>query len=89
MVLLYRTLFGESAGAISTCIHYTDKYSEDLFHSAIMESGFCGLQTLQTGIDMSHKFLEKTTCNNAADKVSCLRKLPADELRKISDGFSW
>jgi para-nitrobenzyl esterase len=83
------TLAGESAGAISTCIHYTDKYSESLFQAAIMESGFCGLQSLQKGIDMSNSAVDKAGCKNAADRVACLRKLTAEELFKATNSFGW
>lgn len=37
------TLFGESAGAISTCLHLVAPQSRGLFHRAILESGSCEL----------------------------------------------
>ncbi|WP_283139355.1 carboxylesterase/lipase family protein [Rhizohabitans arisaemae] len=36
------TLFGESAGAFSTCAHLTSPGSAGLFHRAILQSGTCG-----------------------------------------------
>jgi para-nitrobenzyl esterase len=35
------TLFGESAGGFSTCLHYTSRDTTELFHAAISESGLC------------------------------------------------
>jgi para-nitrobenzyl esterase len=35
------TLFGESAGALSTCAHLTSPASAGLFHRAVMQSGSC------------------------------------------------
>lgn len=88
-ILNFSTLAGESAGAISTCIHYTDKYSANLFQAAIMESGFCGLQSLKKGIDMGNSAVEKAGCKNAADRVACLRKLSAEDLFKATNSFGW
>lgn len=39
------TLFGESAGGISTCIHYTLPTSAGLFHRGIISSGTCVVGT--------------------------------------------
>src|ERR1041385_850940 len=35
------TLFGESAGGYSTCVHYVDPKTANLFEKAIVESGVC------------------------------------------------
>ncbi len=35
------TIFGESAGAMSVCLHLVAPASRGLFHRAIMQSGFC------------------------------------------------
>ena len=35
------TVFGESAGAISLCVHVSSTASAGLFHAAIMESAVC------------------------------------------------
>ncbi len=39
------TIFGESAGAISVCLHMVSPGSKGLFHRAIAESGTCALVT--------------------------------------------
>ncbi len=39
------TLFGESAGAMSTCYHLGSLLSKDLFHKAILQSGNCEFAT--------------------------------------------
>ncbi len=39
------TLFGESAGAMSTCAHLASPRSQGLFHKAIIQSGSCEFRT--------------------------------------------
>ena len=43
------TVFGESAGGFSTCVHYTSGRADDLFANAISESGFCTATVLAPG----------------------------------------
>ncbi|MGW1772692.1 carboxylesterase/lipase family protein [Streptomyces sp. NPDC002104] len=38
------TVFGESAGALSVCLHLTSPASAGLFHRAIVQSGSCSLR---------------------------------------------
>ncbi len=40
------TIFGESAGGISTCLHYVSPDTAGLFHAALSESGLCTDNTL-------------------------------------------
>lgn len=42
------TLFGESAGGFSTCIHYASRATESLFSAAIVQSGACSAPLEQT-----------------------------------------
>jgi para-nitrobenzyl esterase len=40
------TLFGESAGGFSACVHYLSSRTQGLFEAAIVESGLCGADIL-------------------------------------------
>lgn len=81
------TIFGESAGAISVCLHVVSPLSKGLFHKAISQSGSCALvnQRLRnttpiedTAEDRGVRFAKELGCE--ADTVACLRKKTPDEL---------
>jgi para-nitrobenzyl esterase len=78
------TLFGESNGAISTCVHIFATGGEELASRYIMQSGGClgsavnpatRAQAVATSEDVV-----RALCPNATDVVQCLRALPADTL---------
>jgi para-nitrobenzyl esterase len=79
------TLFGESAGAGSVCMHLASPGSRGLFHRAISQSGGC---TQRSGISASTDrtaineqlamFAAERDCE-ADDALACLRELPASE----------
>jgi para-nitrobenzyl esterase len=77
------TLFGESAGAMSTCIQLVSPLSRTLAKRFVMESGTCvaGLainskpQAQAIGTELANAF-----CSGATDVVSCLRAVPAEQL---------
>ena len=88
------TLFGESAGAMSTCAQLVSPTSKGLFHKAIMQSGSC-IQSWPKGMiwptaDAFHQFVpvDELASDGAAaaaklgcsgaDVLACLRKLPGD-----------
>ncbi len=78
------TLFGQSAGSSSTCLHMFMKGSEDLAQRFIMESGGCvgsavGPQ-LRPGVDSVSNALVADLCPDATDVAACLRELDAKEL---------
>jgi para-nitrobenzyl esterase len=76
------TVFGESAGALSACLHMFARGSESLAHAFIMESGSCIMgslkpktraQALEDGSAYANQ-----RCVLAADVVACLRELPVE-----------
>ncbi|RMJ08232.1 hypothetical protein CDV36_012144 [Fusarium kuroshium] len=84
------TLMGESAGAGSIGFQLLAHGGRDdgLFHAAIAESGgpfsvyaFRNSSQRQSDFD---KVLDITDCANATDSLACLRKAPAESLKKAS-----
>lgn len=77
------TLFGESAGAMSTCLHMVSPTTRDLAQRFIMESGVC-----VAGIPLNDRAKAEETgaalvaalCAGRPDAVACLRALPAHEI---------
>ena len=78
------TLFGESAGAISTCLHLVSPPSRGLFHRAIMESGPCTLlpQNPAAAAETQGRALaDAVGCTGSDDAIkTCLRQKPAGDL---------
>jgi para-nitrobenzyl esterase len=77
------TIFGQSAGSGSVCMHVASPGSRGLFARAISESGGCTGETLVTDSstidDQIAKFASDHGCDGE-DTLECLRKLPASEL---------
>jgi para-nitrobenzyl esterase len=78
------TLFGESAGSISTCFHLVAPGSRKLAQRLIMQSGSCTIDSLGArskliadGLGMG---MANALCPGEADIVACLRGKSADEL---------
>ena len=77
------TVFGESAGSMSTCMHLVSPTSQKLASRFILESGSClgGLpvndkpKANKVGIELA-----AALCGEAADRVACLREKPAAQL---------
>jgi para-nitrobenzyl esterase len=72
------TLFGESAGGESVCLHLLSPASQGLFHRAIIESGACDATsgiTPAAARAQGDAFTKALVCdgNDAAAKLSCLR----------------
>ncbi|WP_081864822.1 carboxylesterase/lipase family protein [Chondromyces apiculatus] len=86
------TLFGESAGGASVCIHLTSPRSRGLFQRAILESGPCDLRSDQASAQEQGALLvEALGCQGAPDVLACLREVPAEEVLSAlpaSVGFS-
>ncbi|KAJ7218238.1 carotenoid ester lipase precursor [Mycena haematopus] len=82
------TLWGESAGAISTASHLVTNggNNEGLFRAAIMDSG----APLWVG-DITHGqpaydfIVEHTGCSRARDTLNCLRYAPVDTLMRATN----
>ena len=74
-------VFGQSGGAINVCALLASPLARGLFSSALMQSGFCSARTLEAA-EAQHElgvglFDE---CRDAADRLACLRGLPADRV---------
>ena len=80
------TLAGESAGAMSVCIHLASRYSRGLFRGAIMESGTCDSDTFfvpyAASVQWSTLFANSVGCagNDSNAMLACMQKLPVDKL---------
>lgn len=75
------TVFGESAGGISTCFHLVSPLSEGLFSSAILESGPCDQAKSQSDGEAQGETLATTLgCDTEADVPACLRGKTAAEI---------
>lgn len=74
-------LFGESAGALNTCMHVGAPGSAGLFHRALVESGSCTAASPVTARRTeAAKWLAGTGCDTAADVPACLRALTPEQL---------
>jgi para-nitrobenzyl esterase len=78
-------IFGESAGAVDTCMLLASPLATGLFSRALMESGGCGARTLAERMDEGLEFASAAGCGNASDPVACLRRLDAATLVKAVD----
>jgi len=86
------TIFGESAGAISVCLHTVSPGSKGLFHRAIAESGTCALVATplknattaeDSGEERGARLIKDLGCTDLA----CVRgKTPNEVLAKASGG---
>ena len=74
------TIFGESAGGWSVCLHLASPLSAGLFQHAILESGGCDTtRTMDQGFSDGNDFAAKLGCSGP-DAVSCLRSKSADQV---------
>ncbi len=75
------TVFGESAGAVSTCAVLGAPEAEGLVHGAIVQSGGCSQRSsAQYREQVGDPWIEASTCAAEADVAACLRALPFDEV---------
>jgi para-nitrobenzyl esterase len=79
-------LFGESAGAVDTCVHLASPLSAGLFSAALMESGGCGDPTLASYETSVAPAVDTVGCGGNADIPGCMRALPASTLVKMVPG---
>lgn len=76
------TIFGESGGALATCGHLGADWAGDLFHKAIIQSGYGGcveLPDLDTAVATSLEAAAGVGCEGD-DVLACLRALPVEDL---------
>jgi len=73
------TIFGESAGGVSTCALMATAEARGLFERAVMQSGNCrlGLPTRELAFEQGDRLRAKYGCSTASDVRACLRTLPA------------
>lgn len=73
-------LFGESAGAVDTCVLFASPLAKGLFHAALMQSGGCDMPLVARALSDGEQFVAKTPCAGEEDRLACLRGLSADEV---------
>ncbi|MBV6509065.1 MAG: Para-nitrobenzyl esterase [Acidimicrobiales bacterium] len=84
------TIFGESAGGSSVCVHLGSPLSEGLFDKAIIQSGGgcnryrapeqSGGPLADSAQATGQAFVDRTGCAGSGDILACLRELPVDEV---------
>lgn len=85
------TLMGQSAGAISGCIHMVSPLSAGLFHRAILQSGPCvriGGQTAAQARTQGDVLATQLNCPSGPGQLACLRGKSVQELLAVApDGL--
>ncbi|MBK7861759.1 MAG: carboxylesterase family protein [Archangiaceae bacterium] len=76
-------LFGQSAGATSTCVQLAAPSARGLFSSAMMLSGGCGAQPKAAAERRGESVARLLGCDGAADVAACLRGKSVDELLAV------
>jgi para-nitrobenzyl esterase len=76
------TIFGESAGGISTCAQLVSPGSAGLFQKGITESGPCTLPTepLSTAESEGAQLAAKLGCPAGSALLDCMRSMPAQQV---------
>jgi para-nitrobenzyl esterase len=78
------TLFGQSAGAVSTCMNMVSPGARGLFQRAILQSASCNIGVQKTTLSHAYahgaEFAAKVGCADAATQVACLRSKPVATL---------
>ncbi|MFI6095497.1 carboxylesterase/lipase family protein [Lentzea sp. NPDC051213] len=89
------TLFGESAGALSTCAQLTTPKTAGLFHRAIVQSGPCQLGIPAGEGQVQYTWLPRTqvedkgrTAPHGCADVACLRNLSVAQVKALTPAFS-
>jgi para-nitrobenzyl esterase len=83
------TIAGESFGGQSVMIHMVSKLSAGLMHRAIVQSAaptglFNAPWTIPVAFATSETYVSGTSCAQSTDRMTCLRKLPAQDLLDAS-----
>jgi para-nitrobenzyl esterase len=77
------TVFGESAGAVSTCVQMVSPLSRTLAKQFIMQSGTCdsvGTTSTVAQARATTARVVNAVCSGRSDVVACLRAAPASSL---------
>ncbi|MCC1498156.1 carboxylesterase/lipase family protein [Alcanivorax sp. 1008] len=78
------TVFGESAGSVSTCILLSSPLTAGLINKAIMQSGGCGWRkavSMAEAESAGRAFLEEVLSCDGPDPLACARAKSTFELR--------
>ena len=87
------TIFGESAGGLSTCALLASPLARGLFHRAIIESGGClrslpALETAPSGQDpgftQGARVMTAAGCSGQPDRKACMRALSWETLIQVA-----
>ena len=82
-------VFGESAGAVDTCLLIASPLATDLYSRALMESGACVAADATTAKRAAVNFQNAAGCSNGPKIAKCLRALPVDAvLHTLSSGVN-
>ena len=83
------TVFGESAGAISTCALMGSPLADDLFQKAIVQSGNCSLfgvpgqaHLVPDPVAYGQDTAGELGCEDPETRLACLRELPAEDVQE-------
>jgi para-nitrobenzyl esterase len=75
------TIFGESAGGISTCLHMVSPKSSGFFHRAIIQSGPCDkVDAEDDAMAQGSTFVDALGCKGDPDVLACLRAKPIEDV---------
>ena len=80
-------VFGESAGAINTCMMMTTPLAAGLFSSALMESGWCPAVPKANAEQSGQTFVQQLGCATG-DVAGCLRTKSTTDVMNASPGFA-
>ncbi len=76
-------IFGESAGALNTCVLVTSPLAAGLFSSALMQSGECSGRTLSQAETRGQEFSTEAGCTGS-NVAACLRGLAPSALFNVA-----
>ncbi|HUQ57814.1 carboxylesterase/lipase family protein [Lentzea sp.] len=89
------TLFGASAGGLSTCAQLTSPRTQGLFHRAIIQSGPCQLGLPAGENRVQHTWVERADVERAGAQaphgctdIPCLRQLTVQQVKALTPSFS-
>lgn len=82
-------IFGESAGAVNTCMMLATPLASGLFHRALMQSGGCLTDTAEDARALGADLVGLTPCAEEApgeDRARCMRALDARTIHETIPG---
>lgn len=79
-------VFGESAGAVDTCMLLVSPLAKGLFSRALMESGACVAAPRALRESEGKTVAEKAGCASAPSPAACLRALSAEAILRAVPG---